>query len=138
MSSPIIRQLKDWASEPADWTILDAPPGTACPVIATLRGVDAAVLVTEPTPFGLHDLNAAVGVTRELGIPAGVVINRDDLEDRSIEAYCEEQGLPILLRIPFARSIAESIAAGELLVERFPEWRERFVELAARIEELVS
>lgn len=107
MASPIIRELKRGAPERGA-AILDAPPGTACSVISTLHGVDAVLLVTEPTPFGLHDLRAAVGVVRTLGLPAGVVINRDGIGDDDVERYCEEEGLPILLRIPFDRRIAET------------------------------
>jgi len=136
MASPIIAELKETTSE-REWTVLDAPPGTACTVITTLHGVDGVVLVTEPTPFGLHDLRAAVGVVRTLGLPAGVVINRDGTGDRDVEDYCNEEGLPILLRIPFDRRIAEAGAEARVLIEALPEWRSRFVELAARVKELV-
>ena len=136
MASPIIAELKEGTPE-RDWVLLDAPPGTACTVITTLHGVDAVLLVTEPTPFGLHDLRAAVGVVRTLGLPAGVVINRDGTGDREVEAYCEEEGLPILLRIPFDRRIAETGAEGRTLVDALPEWRLRFEELAKRVKEMV-
>jgi len=137
MASPIIAELKETTPE-RDWTILDAPPGTACTVITTLHGVDGVLLVTEPTPFGLHDLRAAVGVVRTLELPAGVVINRDGTGDREVETYCEDEGLPILLRIPFDRRIAETGADAQILVEALPEWRARFVELAQQVKELVS
>ena len=137
MASPIIAELKRNAPE-RDRVILDAPPGTACTVITTLHGVDAVLLVTEPTPFGLHDLRAAVGVVRTLGLPAGVVINRDGTGDGDVERFCEEERLPVFLRIPFDRRIAEAGAEARVLVDALPEWRPRFVELAERAEELVT
>jgi len=128
MATPIIRRLKREMS-PDHLTILDAPPGTGCPVIETLKGADFALLVTEPTPFGLHDLRLAVGVVRELGLPAGVVINRDGIGGDSVESFLEENGIPLLMRIPMDRRIAEAYAEGIPLVQTFPEWKERFVAL---------
>ncbi len=138
MAVPIIRELKKWqtgldtAEEPrlldqrSIIEIRDAPPGASCPVVETLRGADFALLVTEPTPFGLHDLKQVAGITRELGIPAGVVVNRDGMGDNAVEAYCAEAGLPILLRIPMERRFAEAIASGKTLVEAAPEYRAKF------------
>ncbi|MGC8782580.1 MAG: P-loop NTPase, partial [Anaerolineae bacterium] len=130
MATPAIRQLKRWAIQmdgaESGVIILDAPPGTSCPVVEAVRGADYLLLVTEPTPFGLHDLRLAVEVARELGIPAGVVINRDGIGDAGVEAYCAEAGLPILLRIPFDRAIAEGIAQGRPLIEIRPEYRSHF------------
>ena len=122
MAVPIIRELKRWesASLPAI-EIWDAPPGASCPVVETIRGADFALLVTEPTPFGLHDLKQVAEITRELGLPAGVVVNRDGIGDNAVEAYCEESGLPILMRIPMDREVAEGIAQGHTLVEIRPE-----------------
>ena len=128
MATPIIRRLKREMS-PDHLTSLDAPPGMGCPVIETLKGADFALLVTEPTPFGLHDLRLAVGVVRELGLPAGVVINRDGIGDDSVESFLEENGIPLLMRIPMDRRIAEAYAEGIPLVRAFPEWKERFVAL---------
>jgi MinD superfamily P-loop ATPase len=137
MASPIIRELK--RSLPKSGSIvLDAPPGTACPVISTLHGVDAVLLVTEPTPFGLHDLRAAVNVARMLGLPAGVVINRDGIGDDDVERYCKGAGLPVLLRIPFDRRIAESGAEAHLLIDVLSDWRPPFAKLARDVKELVT
>ncbi len=136
MASPIIGELKRSAPE-SEWVVLDAPPGTACPVISALHDVDAVLLVTEPTPFGLHDLRAAVGVARELDLPAGVVINRDGFRDNDVERYCAEEGLPVLLRIPFDRRIAEAGADVRLLIDVRPEWKEPFAGLAASVKGLV-
>ena len=137
MATPAIRQLKRWAI-PADGpeggvVILDAPPGTSCPVVEAVRGADYLLLVTEPTPFGLHDLRLAAEVSAELGIPAGVIINRDGIGDAGVDAFCAAAGLPILLRIPFERAIAEGVAQGRTLVEIHPEYAARFRALYAEI-----
>jgi MinD superfamily P-loop ATPase len=134
MATPVIRQLKRWAV-PADGrvVILDAPPGTSCPVVEAVRGADYLLLVTEPTPFGLHDLRLAAEVAVELGIPAGVIINRDGIGDDAVEAFCAGAGLPVLMRIPFERAIAEGIAQGRSLVEIHPEYVPRFRAMIAAI-----
>jgi len=119
--------------------ILDAPPGTSCPVVETLRGADAVLLVTEPTPFGLHDLRIAVQVARdELELPVAVIINRDGVGDAEVEAFCAAEDIPILLRIPLRRDIAEGIAAGQALVEIDPAYRSRFVEVYHAMEALAQ
>jgi MinD superfamily P-loop ATPase len=135
MAVPIIRKLKDWKQASNGKVVIrDAPPGTACPVVETLRGADFALLVTEPTPFGLHDLRLAAEVARALGVPAGVVINRDGVGDKAVDDFCLENGLPILMRIPLEREIGAAIASGQSLVEAFPEYRSRFQELFASIQ----
>ncbi len=139
MGVPVIRQLKRWAitrEASGRPVILDAPPGTSCPVVETLRGADAVLLVTEPTPFGLHDLRLAVQVARdELGLPVGVLVNRDGGEgvDIGVDAYCAAEALPILERIPLDRAIAEGIAEGRTLVELRPEYAGRLLELWDRM-----
>lgn len=140
MAVPVIRQLKAWAKpQPGQWVVIDASPGSSCPVVEAIRGADFLILVTEPTPFGLHDLRLAAEMGRKLDLPAGVVINRDGIGGGSdgfggrVEAYCKEQGLPVLLRIPFEREIAEGIAAGRNLVEIHPEMRASFIEMSSKI-----
>jgi MinD superfamily P-loop ATPase len=123
MATPIIRQLKQWASpQPGQIVIVDAPPGTSCPVVESVRGADFLLLVTEPTPFGLHDLRLAVQVGRGLNLPMGVVINREGIGNQDVEEFCRHEGLPILLRIPFERAIAKGIAQGQPLIEIHPEY----------------
>jgi MinD superfamily P-loop ATPase len=122
MSLPLIRRVKQEAPSNGI-TIIDAPPGTSCPVVTTMWGSDFVILVTEPTPFGLNDLELAVGVTRQLNIPCGLVINRADLGDRRVHEYAARESLPILLEIPFDRQAAEIYAQGGLLVEELPKWR---------------
>jgi len=128
MSPPLVRAVKARLRDgpPA---ILDAPPGTSCPVIATLRGADHVVLVTEPTPFGLHDLRLAVEMVRELRIPFGVVVNRVGIGDDRVRVYCGTEGIPILLEIQDDRRIAEAYSRGELVVEALPEYIALFVKL---------
>ncbi len=114
-------------------TIIDAPPGTSCPVIAAVRRSDFALLVTEPTPFGLHDLKLAVGMVRQLGLPFAAVINRADAGDERVEQYCAGEGIEILLRLPDSRRIARAYSDGYILAERLPEYRRPFEQLAERI-----
>jgi len=118
--------------------IIDAPPGTACPVIETMRSSDFLVLVTEPTPFGLHDLIMAVEVVRELKIPFGVIINRAGIGDEGVESFCYENKIPILMRIPFDRHIAELYSRGLPFVQDMPDWRERFKNLFHEIKRLIQ
>jgi MinD superfamily P-loop ATPase len=139
MAVPVIRQLKKWANpQPDQVVIVDASPGTSCPVVEAVRGADYLLLVTEPTPFGLHDLKLAVQVAGELGIPAGVIINRDNGLYPEMDEFCADQGLPVLLRIPFERTIAEGIAQGKALVEIRPETIPLFKRLFSQIVSDVS
>jgi MinD superfamily P-loop ATPase len=134
MAVPIIRELKKWEpTNPPAIEIRDAPPGASCPVVETIRGADFVLLVTEPTPFGLHDLKQVTEITRELGLPAGVVVNRDGIGDNAVEAYCEEIGIPILIRIPMDRQVAEGIAKGRTLVEIRPKLGPALREMLAQI-----
>lgn len=137
MAPPLIRAVKDYLKKGLP-SILDAPPGTSCPVIATLRETDFVVLVTEPTPFGLHDLKIAVEMVRELGIPSGVVVNRMGIGDDRVHVYCREQKIPIILEIPDDRRIAEAYSRGELIVESLPEYRGLFLDLIEKTMNLKS
>ena len=135
MATPIIHALKR-EIDPSKLSILDAPPGTGCPTIAALHEADVALMVTEPTPFGVHDLKAAVEVARTLDVPTAVVINRAGIGNDQVEKYCDEENIPIVLTIPFDRAIAESYAVGTPLVDAIPSWREQFVKLAERLMEV--
>ncbi len=137
MATPIIRELKR-EIRPEATVVLDAPPGTGCPAIAVLRGVDVALLVTEPTSFGLHDLKAAVGVARTLDVPTAVVLNRAGVGDHTVETYCADERIPLLLKIPFDRAIAASYAVGTPLVDAFPEWRTAFAALEKPLRAVIA
>ncbi len=132
MAPPLIRAVKERLQNnlPA---VLDAPPGTSCPVIAAIRDADLVLLVTEPTPFGLNDLSLAVDMVRELKIPFGVIINRMGSGDESVHSYCEKEGITILLEIPDDRKIAESYSRGILMVDALPEYRNLFQRLISKL-----
>jgi MinD superfamily P-loop ATPase len=141
MSVPIISQLKKQHVPASDncVVILDAQPGTSCPVVETMRGADLVLMVTEPTPFGLHDLRLAVQVARdELGLPVAVVVNRDGIGDAGVDRYCAAEGIPILMRIPLDRRIAEAISEGQVLVDALPEYRRTFQDLYEQLARLVA
>ncbi len=130
MAVPIIRQLKSSnKGKHNQYTIIDCPPGTSCPVVASVQGVDFLLLVTEPTPFGLHDLRLAVQLARQLHLPAGVIINKEQGSYQETEDYCKTEGIPIMMRIPFKRNIAEGIARGINLIDIVPEYRQDFTRL---------
>jgi len=131
---PVIKAVKSKAPQ-ADLTILDAPPGTSCPVVETVRGVDFVVLVTEPTPFGFHDLKLAVEVVQVLGLPCGVVINRANLSESEIPSFCRLRGIPILGEIPDDRRIAEAYSQGRMICEALPEYRATFERVLGAIEQ---
>jgi MinD superfamily P-loop ATPase len=128
MPVPVTRAVKAQA-DPTAAVIIDAPPGNSCPVVEAIKGSDFCLLVTEPTPFGLHDLALAVELSRRLGIPCGVVINRDGSGGGQIEEYCAEEDVPVLLRIPLDRRIAELYCRGTTLVAGMPGWRRTFLDL---------
>ncbi|MHB0857080.1 MAG: ATP-binding protein [Anaerolineae bacterium] len=125
MAPPLIHALRNEAAVDATTlTILDSPPGSSCSVVATLRGTDAVLLVTEPTPFGLHDLQLAAELARDvLHIPVAVVVNRDGIGTSAVDDYCSASDIPILLRIPLDRRIASTSAEGIPLVTAWPEYR---------------
>lgn len=137
MSPPLIREVRAF-TRPDKFTIIDAPPGTSCPVIAAMKDTDFVLLVTEPTPFGLYDLKLAVGAAKLLNIPSGLVINRSDIGDNKVNAYAKEIGLPILMEIPFDRRIAEAYSKGEMIIEAIPEFKKKFLKLYQDIMDQVS
>ncbi len=136
MAPPLIKAVRA-RTRPGGLTIIDAPPGTSCPVIAAMKGADLVLLVTEPTPFGLHDLKLAVGAVRALGLPCALVVNRADIGDDAVAAYARREGVPILMEIPFDRRIAEAYSRGELLVTALPEWKPKFVNLFEAVTAIV-
>ena len=137
MAPPVIRRVKAKA-ENNKIVIIDAPPGTSCPVVESIKGSDFCLLVTEPTPFGLNDLALAVETVRELKIPCGVIINRAGTGDTRVEEYCRKENIPVLLTIPLDTGIARLYSRGVTLAEGLPEWQQSFTGLFDRITEMVD
>ncbi|OIO72125.1 MAG: (4Fe-4S)-binding protein [Elusimicrobia bacterium CG1_02_37_114] len=135
MSPPLIRAVKK-SILTDKINIIDAPPGTSCPVIEAIKGSNYCILVTEPTPFGLNDLILAVEVLRKLKIPFGVVVNRADIGDKGVDNYCSKENIPVLMQIPFDRKIAEAYSTGIPMVEVIPEYKTCFLELFTKIKKL--
>ncbi len=133
MSPPLIKKVKQFA-KPEKVVIQDAPPGTSCPVIQTINGSDFCLLVTEPTPFGLNDLELAVGVVRQLGVPFGVIINRSDSGDQEVKDYCRRQRIPVLMEMPMNRDLAFAYSKGVPYVQEVPAAQDQFRQLLAAIE----
>jgi len=130
MATPVIRQLKKISTVHNEkWVIIDSPPGASCSAVETMRSADFALLVTEPTPFGLHDLRQILGIVREACIPAGVVINRDGIGDSGVDDFLHGCGVPVLLRIPYDPHIASGIAAGCALIDIYPEYAQKLRDL---------
>jgi MinD superfamily P-loop ATPase len=137
MPSPVIRRVKEKA-KPDRAVIIDAPPGTSCPVVESVRGSDFCLLVTEPTPFGFNDLVLAVETVRQLNIPLAVVLNRTGVGDNRVEEYCRSQNIPVLLTIPLDTRIARSYSEGITLAEGMPETRGIFIQLWNGIRKLLD
>ena len=131
-STPVIEAVRARAPR-GRRVIIDAPPGTTCPTVAAVKGADYVLLVTEPTPFGLHDLKLAVAMCRALSLPCGVVINRSGLGSEDTDEFCRAEELPVLARIPFRRRIAEVVSNGGLAVQEIPEMKEIFAEILDRM-----
>jgi MinD superfamily P-loop ATPase len=137
MSEPLVRQVKA-AAPTAGLVIVDSPPGTSCPVIESVRGADFVLLVTEPTPFGLHDLKLAVAMVRALRLPFGVVINRADVGDDRTLAYCRAEGIEVLAEIPEDRSVAEAYSRGLLACDAVPAFRAHILRLLDRVRQTAA
>ena len=137
MAPPIIKAVKKVKTE-SDIQIIDAPPGTSCPMVSTISDVDFVILVTEPTPFGLNDLKLAVETVRVIGIPFGIIINRSDIGDQKVVDYCQEEGLNLLLEIPSSRKIAEAYSCGKSICTAEPMLKYKLEDLLQEISEVVK
>jgi MinD superfamily P-loop ATPase len=131
-SPALIREVKRTAADDG-MVLIDAPPGTSCPVIEAVKGVDFVLLVTEPTPFGLNDLKLAVGMVRELKLPFAGVINRSDVGDDKVRQYCRAEEIEVALEIPDDRRIAEAYSRGDMIIDVLSEYNEHFAKLAGAI-----
>jgi MinD superfamily P-loop ATPase len=137
MAPPVIRKVKDCTNNDAI-VIIDAPPGTSCPVVESVKGSHFCLLVTEPTPFGLNDLKLAVATMRELDIPCGVVLNRAGNGDETVTDYCRSENIPLLMTVPLDMEIARLYSRGITLAEGLPEWQDKFAGLFEKITEIVD
>jgi MinD superfamily P-loop ATPase len=137
LAVPVIKAVKKQIKGEEN-VILDSPPGTSCPFVETVRGSDFCLLVTEPTPFGLHDLKIAVEVLQKVGILFGVVINRAGIGDRKLYDYCRERNIRIMFEIPYQRKIAELYSGGIPFSLELSEWEEKFQTLYNEIARLVN
>lgn len=137
MAPPVIRAVKQEIDR-AKTVIIDAPPGTSCPVISAMKDTDFCVLVTEPTPFGLHDLQLAIDVVKKINIPHGVVINRATLGDSETEKYCAAEHIEVLMRIPFDKKIARAYSQGKPIIEDMPVLKNDFQDMYKKIEKLIK
>lgn len=134
---PVIKKLKQKIEKKRD-VIIDAPPGTSCPVIETISSSDYCILVTEPTPFGLNDLRLAVEVVRHLKIPFGVIINRDGVGNDDVERFCIKEKIPVLLKIPQSERIAKLYSNGVAFVNEIDEYKDSFKKVYEKIRKEVQ
>jgi MinD superfamily P-loop ATPase len=137
MAVPLIKAVKNQIQSNTN-VIIDAPVGTSCPVIETVRETDFCILVTEPTPFGLHDLRITVEVLRKMNIRFGVVVNRAGIGDNKVYQYCEEENIPILMEIPYQRKIAELYSKGTPFSLELTQWKYNFQTLFTQIKRLIE
>lgn len=133
----VIAEVKKYISA-EDYTIMDAPPGSSCPVVESIKNVDFCILVTEPTPFGLSDLKIMVDLLEKLSIPGGIIVNQHEEGLTLIEEYANEKQVPILARIPFDRNIAECYSTGIPFITALPAYEEIFAGIIPQIKELIA
>ncbi len=132
MAPPLIKAVKARSTD-SRTVIIDCPPGTSCPAMVAVRDTDYCILVTEPTPFGLHDLKIMAGVLKRLKVPHGVVLNRAGLGNDAVEHWCMDQGIPIHMKIPFRREIAEAYARGIPMTDVDKDLKDSFTRLILEI-----
>lgn len=138
MAPPVIRKVKGKINDNDGIVIIDAPPGTSCPVVESVKGSHLCLLVTEPTPFGLNDLKLAVATMKELSIRCGVVLNRAGNGDETVTDYCRSENIPVLMTVPLDMEIARYYSRGITLAEGVPEWQEKFAGLFEKITEIIN
>ena len=133
MAIPVIRQLLKNSGEGTN--IMDCSPGTSCNVVQSLRYADRAILVTEPTAFGLHDLKRAVAILRMFSTPFGVIINKEKQEENQIRQYCQKENIIIIGSLPYRKEIATAYSKGEMLYHH-PQYKQDFDQIAKRVREV--
>lgn len=135
-TTPLIKAVKERAA--GENVIVDCPPGTSCSLVESVRGTNFCLLVTEPTPFGLYDLDIALRVLEKMNIPRAVLVNKSGMGDRKVYEYLEKRNIPLLMEIPLDRKIAELYSQGEIFAEKMPEWKAKFAGMVREIEEMIS
>ncbi len=135
-TTPLIKAVKDQAG--GEMVIVDCPPGTSCSMVEAVRGTDFCLLVTEPTPFGLYDLDIALKVLEKMKVPRAVLVNKSGMGDRKVYEYLEKRSIPLLMEVPLDRKIAELYSRGEIFVTKMPEWKAKFAGMVREIEEMIS
>jgi MinD superfamily P-loop ATPase len=135
-TTPLIKAVKKKAGD--GMVIVDCPPGTSCSLVESVRGTDFCLLVTEPTPFGLYDLDIALRVLEKMNIPRAVLVNKSGMGDRNVYKYLEKREIPLLMEIPLDRKIAELYSQGEIFALKMPEWKAKFAGMVRAIEEMIS
>ena len=133
----IIQKLKE-NTKKSNLVIIDSPPGTSCSTVAAIEDVDYAIIVTEPTPFGVSDMKMVVEMLREMNIPFGVFVNKADLGDNEVYVYCKEEKISTLGNIPFSLEIAELYSKGLIFSKYIPEYKNVFMNLIVEIKEQVE
>ena len=136
-ATPMIRGMKKYIPKDKD-VIIDAPPGTSCPVVEAMEDSDFILLVTEPTPFWLNDLELAVSVVKDMKIPFGIVINKAEVGNTLIEDYAERENIPIIGKIPFKKEIAEYYSKGTPVIYSLENGKEIFRKMFERIKEIAK
>lgn len=129
MSPPLMRQVKQQLADTDEDVIIDAPPGVSCPAVSAVSDADCIVLVTEPTPFGLHDFTLAFKAFSPFGKPMGAVINRAGIGDESVQSFCRENNIPVWAEIPYDRTIAQAYSSGRVVAEAVGSLRPAFLSL---------
>ncbi len=138
LQTPVIRKIKKASNNYGNITIYDAPPGTSCSVVSTISDADFVILVTEPTPFGLHDLKLAVSLAKELNVPFGVVINKSGMGNDAVEKFLEDESIMTIEKIPFDMEIARLYSGNEMLAETFPEYEKHFLKIFEQINKILN
>ncbi len=133
MQTMLIKELKKRVPDDAEWILFDAPPGTSCPVVETVSDADYIVLVTEPTPFGLHDLKLMIEMLKDIKQPFGVIVNKAGLGNNDVYEYLEKENIEIIGKIPFDKDYASKYAAGNLLKDISPETEQRYKEIIEKL-----
>lgn len=138
MQTLVIKELKKEVSANHEIIIYDAPPGTSCPVVQTVANTDYTILVTEPTPFGLHDLKLAVDLLRETKIPFGIIVNKAGLGDNKVFDYIESEKLELIGRIPFSKEYAAIYSAGNIMNNTPTEMETCYLEIIKNLERRIT